>query len=191
MVDGRRALAETDAMAARSFTPDTERLLDEAAALCAGRGQKLTDQRRQILGFILENSRPTGAYDLLDRLRAEGKPAAPPTVYRALDFLTAQGLAHRIERLSAFIGCAHLLESGRHAAAPHDHSHHQIESLQFLICTRCRRAFEITDPAIRGAIEAASAASGFKPSAATVEIEGICAECAAATAEIPTHSALS
>lgn len=191
MVDGRRARAEKDAMAARSFTPETERLLDEAAALCADRGQKLTEQRRRILGFILEHTRPTGAYDLLDRLRAEGKPAAPPTVYRALDFLTAQGLVHRIERLSAFIGCAHLLESGRHETVPHEHSHHRIESLQFLICTRCRRAFEITDPGIRGAIEAASAASGFNPAGATVEIEGICAECAAATAEIPGQPALS
>ncbi|GAB0119527.1 Fur family transcriptional regulator [Acidisoma sp. 7E03] len=168
-------------MAAPAFTPETELLLDEAAGLCLRRGQKLTEQRRTILGLILENPHPTGAYDLLDRMRQDGKPAAPPTVYRALDFLTAQGLVHRIERLSAFVGCSHLLESHGHDGA--DHAHHGLEALQFLICTQCRRAFEITDDSTRGAIEAAAAAAGFRPASATVEIEGICADCAAATAE--------
>lgn len=178
-------------MAAPAFTTDTEMLLDQAASHCRGRGQKLTAQRRQILGLILESSRPSGAYDLLDRLRLDGKPAAPPTVYRALDFLTAQGLVHRIERLSAFIGCAHLLESHGHEDCDHAHPHHGIEAIQFLICRNCRRAFEITDGRIRAAIEEAAAAAGFRPAAATVEIEGICADCAAATAENQTASALS
>lgn len=176
-------------MALTAFTPETERLLDQAAAFCQHHGQKLTEQRRKILGLILENPRPTGAYELLDRLRQDGRPAAPPTVYRALDFLTAQGLVHRIERLSAFIGCAHLLESHGHQGA--DHGHHGIEAVQFLICTRCRRAFEITDGRIRGAIEAAATAAGFQPTGATVEVEGICADCAAATAENQTRPAFS
>lgn len=178
-------------MAAPAFTTETETLLDQAAALCRSRGQKLTEQRRQILGLVLDSPRPSGAYDLLDRLRLDGKPAAPPTVYRALDFLTAQGLVHRIERLSAFIGCAHLLESHGPAGADPDHRHHGIEAIQFLICSQCRRAFEITDGRIRGAIEEAAAAAGFRPTGATVEIEGICAECAAATAENQSAPALS
>ncbi|GAB0114078.1 Fur family transcriptional regulator [Acidisoma sp. C75] len=180
-------------MAAPSFSAETERLLTEAAALCAGRREKLTEQRRLILGFILESPRPSGAYDLLDRLRAAGRAAAPPTVYRALDFLTAQGLVHRIERLSAFIGCAHLHGPGKGAAATHCHPPaaegaeppHRLDSLQFLICTQCRRVFEITDARIRGAMESAAEAAGFRPAGATVEIEGLCAECAAAQGENP------
>lgn len=178
-------------MVAPAFTPETETLLDQAAALCAARQQKLTDQRRQILGLILESPRPSGAYDLLDQLRTEGKPAAPPTVYRALEFLTAQGLVHRIERLSAFIGCAHMLESHGHEGCDHDHPHHGIEAIQFLICTRCRRAFEITDGRIRTAIEEAASASGFRPTGVSVEIEGICAACETATAGNQTAPALS
>lgn len=178
-------------MVALPFTPDTDLLLDQAAAHCRARGQKLTAQRRQILGLILESPRPSGAYDLLDRLRLDGRPAAPPTVYRALDFLTAQGLVHRIERLSAFIGCAHLLESQGHEGEGHDHHQHGIEAIQFLICRNCRRAFEITDARIRGALEEAAQAAGFRPAAATVEIEGICADCAAATAADQTAPALS
>jgi len=178
-------------MVAPAFTSETELLLDQAAAFCLSRSQRLTEQRRQILGLILESPRPSGAYDLLDRLRQDGKPAAPPTVYRALDFLTAQGLVHRIERLSAFIGCAHMLAAEGHEGCDHSHPHHGIEAVQFLICTQCRRAFEITDGRIRGAIEAAAAGAGFRPAAATVEVEGICADCAAATAENQTQPALS
>jgi Fur family transcriptional regulator, zinc uptake regulator len=166
-------------MGATHFTPETERLLNSAEALCASRHQRLTEQRRQVLGLILDNPRPSGAYDLLDRLRIDGKPAAPPTVYRALEFLTAQGLVHKIERLSAFVGCAHMLQP----EAPCGHGHaHGVEAIQFLICTNCRRVFEITDDRIRTAINAAAQAQGFHPAGATVEIEGTCAECAAAAA---------
>lgn len=175
-------------MDAPAFTPETEHQLGEAAQLCASRGQRLTAQRRLILGLILDSPKPSGAYDLLDRLAAEGQSAAPPTVYRALDFLTQQGLVHRIERLSAFIGCAHLHAS---AATRHDHAHdhpgrdHGLCSLQFLICTGCRRVFEITDGPIRDAIESAARETDFRPASATVEIEGLCAECAAARGENP------
>ncbi len=173
-------------MAASAFTTETERLLDRAAALCDARHQRLTGQRRQVLGLILDNPRPSGAYDLLDRMRGSGRPAAPPTVYRALEFLTAQGLVHRIERLSAFVGCAHMLDRD----GP-DHAHHGLNAIQFLICTRCRRVFEMEDGRIRVAIDAAASARGFTPLAATVEVEGICADCAADAAASQTPPAVS
>jgi Fur family zinc uptake transcriptional regulator len=161
-------------MRAAVFTSETERLLDQAEAFCDRRQLRLTEQRRLILGLILDNPRPSGAYDLLDRLREDGRPAAPPTVYRALEFLTAQGLVHKIERLSAFVGCSHMLDR----CGP-DHAHHGLAATQFLICTSCRRVCEMGDSRIRVAIDQAAAARGFKPAAATVEVEGICAECAA------------
>jgi Fur family zinc uptake transcriptional regulator len=167
-----QALSYNSGMTAPSFTPQTERLLDQAEALCARRASRLTEQRRLVLGLILDSPRPTGAYDLLDRLREDGRTAAPPTVYRALDFLTAQGLVHKIERLSAFVGCSHALD---HA----DHAHHGLHAVQFLICARCRRTIELTDPAIGRALAAAASSAGFALTAATIEAEGICAECAA------------
>lgn len=169
-------------MGASAFSPETERLLDRAEAVCSSRQQRLTEQRRQVLGLILDNPRPSGAYDLLDRLRVDGRPAAPPTIYRALEFLTAQGLVHKIERLSAFVGCSHMLTPVAHGTTSHDHAHHGVDAIQFLICTRCRRVFEMADQRIRVAIDAAAAGCGFLPAAATVEVEGICAECAADTA---------
>ena len=67
------------------FSPHTETLLTRAGSICESRGTRLTDLRRQVLGLILDSGAPTGAYDLLDRLKTTRHGAAPPTVYRALD----------------------------------------------------------------------------------------------------------
>jgi Fur family zinc uptake transcriptional regulator len=147
------------------FSGRTEGLLHRAGQICEARGARLTDLRRQVLGLILDADGATGAYDLLDRLRATRTRAAPPTVYRALDFLLEQGLIHRLERLSAFIGCvAH--EHGGHAA-------------QFLICRDCHRVIELEDHATTDALAGAAARAGFSLSGATIEAEGRCAACAA------------
>ena len=143
-----------------------EAVLDHAAAACARRGAQLTPLRREVLRLVLEAEGPVGAYALLDRLKETRAGAAPPTVYRALDFLLEHGLIHRIERLNAFIGCA---EAGR----DHHHPH------QFLICRRCGETAEIADHAAAHALEAAAKAQGFRPERMVVEIEGLCAACAA------------
>ena len=137
-----------------------------AEALCRRRGVALTPLRRQVLDLVIAAEKPVGAYALLDRLKAERPGAAPPTVYRALEFLLANGLIHRIERLNAFIGCA---EAGQ----GHHHPH------QFLICRRCGGTTEIADHAAAHALEAAAARAGFRVQRMTVELEGLCARCAA------------
>ena len=76
------------------FSPRTETLLEHAGQICGAKGARLTDLRRQVLGLILDAGGPAGAYDLLDRLRATRVGAAPPTVYRALEFLLENGLIH-------------------------------------------------------------------------------------------------
>ena len=59
-----------------------------------------------MLEIIWESHAPLGAYDVLQRMNGEGERNAPPTVYRALDFLLKHGLIHRIESQKAFVGCA-------------------------------------------------------------------------------------
>lgn len=145
------------------FSPKTESLLNRAVAHCEGRGVRLTDLRRQVLGLILDADAPTGAYDLLDRLKATRLGAAPPTVYRALDFLLEQRLIHKLERLSAFVGCI---------ADDHDHS------AQFLICRSCGKVAEIEDHDLAHALQDAAQRLGFKLGKATIEAEGQCAACA-------------
>jgi Fur family zinc uptake transcriptional regulator len=144
--------------------------LERAEALCQTRGVQLTPLRRDVLRLVLEAEAPIGAYALLDQLKASRAKAAPPTVYRALDFLLEQGLIHRLERLNAFMGCNEALEGHNHDHA-HDHPH------QFLICRGCGVTREISDHAVAEAISAAAAKAGFSAARATVEIEGLCGKC--------------
>jgi Fur family zinc uptake transcriptional regulator len=154
------------------FSPRTDTLLDRAGAICQARGARLTDLRRQVLGLILDAEAPTGAYDLLDRLRATRHGAAPPTVYRALDFLLGHGLIHRVERLSAFVGCV--------AHAPGEDAGH---AAQFLICRACGRVTELEDHELAHALADAARRLGFTVNTATIEAEGLCATCAARAPE--------
>ncbi len=147
----------------------TAALLDRAAALCAQRGARLTALRRDVLGLILDAQSPVGAYDLLDRLRARRGGGAPPTVYRALEFLREQGFVHRLERLSAFVGCIDV------DGTAHAHAHHQ--PAQFLICRSCGRVTELEDQDLARALAAAAQRVGFTVGGATIEAEGECAAC--------------
>ncbi|NGM20585.1 transcriptional repressor [Roseomonas stagni] len=153
---------------------DVEASLERAAATCLARGAQLTELRRQVLRLVLESGQPIGAYALLDRLRGERRGAAPPTVYRALDFLMEQGLIHKIERLNAFVGCAEEPGHGHTHAHPHPH--------QFLICGRCGSTAEVCDEGVAHAVAGAAARLGFVVHRTTVEVEGICAHCASADA---------
>ncbi|MHA1109066.1 MAG: transcriptional repressor, partial [Alphaproteobacteria bacterium] len=101
-----------DAAAAGILAPfratghDHKRCIAEALAaaeeICARQSVKLTDLRRRVLELIWDRHEPVRAYDLLDQLRAGRRSAAPPTIYRALDFLLEAGLIHRIESLNAY-----------------------------------------------------------------------------------------
>ena len=143
--------------------------LDRAEKACEAQGGRLTEIRRSVLSLVIGAGGPVGAYALLDRLKAERANAAPVTVYRALDFLQSNGLIHKIERLNAFIACT---EKG-------DHHHHE-HSVQFLICRTCGTVSEMEDTGITTAVSRAAGKTGFRPDHATVEVEGMCGDCAAA-----------
>lgn len=146
---------------------ETGAALAAAERQCAARGAQLTPLRRLVLKLVLEAGQPIGAYALLDRLKGERGGAAPPTIYRALDFLLEHGLIHKLERLNAFLPCVE-------ASHGHDHAHPH----QFLICRQCGRTAEVGDHAVAAALEAAAARLGFRLERATVEAEGLCAGCA-------------
>lgn len=136
--------------------------LARAEALMAERGARLTPVRKRVLEILLEAHRALGAYDVLQRLAAEGFGNQPPVAYRALDFLVEQGLAHRIQRLNAFTACMHAGEA--HAPA-------------FLICTQCETVAEAPVAPVRAALDAAAAEMGFAVDRATIEALGLCPAC--------------
>ena len=131
-----------------------------AAKLCADRGVRLTDLRRRVLEILLEDHRALGAYQILERLRSEGRAAQPPVAYRALDFLVGQGLVHKIERLNAYLACAR-------PGADHDAA--------FLICRKCAAVAEAPLP--RNPLDATAQAAGFELAGTTLEAEGLCPGC--------------
>jgi Fur family transcriptional regulator, zinc uptake regulator len=137
--------------------------LAAAEALTRARGEKLTPLRRRVLEIVLESHRPVGAYDVLASLARDRTRPAPPTVYRALEFLLRQGFVHRIDSLSAFVGCF----------AP-EKAHRS----RFFLCLRCGRAAEIEDASLDEALVAAAARAGFAAERETVELAGICGDCA-------------
>ena len=144
---------------------DAHAFVAAVESACQQRGLRLTPIRARVLGLIAEAGRPVKAYDLLELVReGEGAgAAAPPTVYRALDFLLANGFIHKLESVNAFVACHH----------PSTAQH----SVPFLICDRCHSAVELEDKQVVAALDERARALGFAPLAQTLEVHGLCARC--------------
>ena len=135
-----------------------------AVSLCEGRGVQMTELRRRVLELLWASGRPTGAYELMETVKLrDSRPIAPPTVYRTVHFLMAQGLVSRIESLNAYVPCAH---------PERDHD------CLFFICNGCRASVELEDPRIGGLLAEDAAVLGFVATRRTVEVQGTCARCA-------------
>ena len=130
--------------------------LRQVEEICASQGLRLTDMRKRVLIMLLKHHAALGAYDLLAQLAREGEPAQPPTVYRALAFLTEHGFAHKVERLNAYVAC---------------HFPDQDHNPGFLICRCCKAVGEtcvVTSPL---------AEQGFEIENEVLEAEGVCQNC--------------
>jgi len=136
--------------------------LDQADAVIVERGLRLTPVRRRTLEILLERHGALGAYEILERLSADGFGHQPPVAYRALEFLVENGLAHRIRRLNAFTACQHPGQD-HHAA--------------FLICRKCSAVAEIAADKLRAALVASSVATGFNLERTSIEALGLCPGC--------------
>ena len=136
--------------------------LSDAAQVCADRGARLTPLRGRVLELVWQSHRPLGAYDILEMLARDGRFAAPPTVYRALEFLLQNGLAHGIASLNAFVGC-------NRPGHP--------ETGQFLICCGCGTAAELNDLRIARAVNESATEEGFAVQSHTIEVAGLCPDC--------------
>jgi len=145
-----------------SESVNVQPVLRKAERLCLERGVRLTRQRRLALEIICARDKPVGAYEILEAMREAIPGAAPPTVYRALDFLLAQGLIHKLQTIHAFVGCNHP-----------EHPH----SSQFLICEDCGDVTEVEDQAVTRSLQRTASALGFKAGRRVVEVVGTCSGC--------------
>lgn len=135
-----------------------KKTLEAAEAVCERRGLSLTPVRRRVLELLVDAGGPVKAYDLLAALKPGGQ-AQPPTVYRALDFLTKSGLVHRVEALNAYTACLHGAEHG--AAA------------ELFICESCGK---VEERHVHRHCE--DLPEGFAVDRSVIEHYGRCAQCA-------------
>jgi Fur family zinc uptake transcriptional regulator len=118
---------------------------------------------------LWKSHQPRKAYDILSELaeknqtveKEDKKNFAPPTVYRALDFLQEMGLVHKVESLNAFIGC-----NG-------EHNH------QYLVCQDCGDVADIHDQTLSKSVQKKAGEKGFKVTSSIIEIKGHCEKCLA------------
>lgn len=146
-------------------TPRSDTVGDQlriADSLCAQRGRRLTPIRRKVLELLLRHGRSLKAYELLEAMRAVHPGAAPPTVYRALDFLMDEGLIHRLDAVNAWTACHDA------AGAPHD---------LLVVCTGCGAVAEVSDPAMSRQLAERVARTGFALVTHETEIRALCPQC--------------
>jgi Fur family zinc uptake transcriptional regulator len=136
--------------------------IETADRLCREKGLRFTLLRQRVLELVWTSHKPVGAYDILEKLNQEGRKAAPPTVYRALEFLIEAELVHRLDSLNAFVGCAD--PSSSHSG-------------QFLICRACRSVTELDDSDISTVVQKTAADRGFTAVRQMLEIQGLCRAC--------------
>lgn len=142
------------------------RAVTTAERVCEAKQIRLTPLRRRVLEIIWRAHEPIGAYEILAEIARDRDKAAPPTVYRALDFLQQAGLVHRVDSLNAFLGCDR-------PESPH--------ASQFLVCSRCRRVSEIQDPDLTRALVQQARELGYRLEGSAVEIKAVCEDCATAS----------
>ena len=153
----------------RHHVHDADDFVATVERTCSERGLRLTEIRARVLRLVAEAGKPVKAYDLLEMIKpGKGRAktpgaAAPPTIYRALDFLLANGFIHKLESVNAFVACHH----------PSTAQH----SVPFLICDRCHSAVELEDAQVVAALDERARALGFVPQAQTLEVHGLCARC--------------
>lgn len=139
-----------------------ENLLDKAYKHCIKHGHRFTSPRERVLKILVNESKPLGAYDILQKLSNETDKPNPPTVYRAIQFWHQEGFIHCIDSLKSYVACA----NGQHFG-----------QIQFLICNRCDYVKELDNIIDVSPVTKSAKSIDFSITSCTVEIKGLCINC--------------
>lgn len=134
--------------------------MERVERVCSERGLRLTPIRKKTLEILLERHQALGAYDVLQKLSEHSLADKPPMAYRALNFLVENGFAHRVERLNAYVACAH--PDAAHTPA-------------LWICSNCHKVAETAQSGELG--QALGQDRSFSINKLTIEAEGSCQQC--------------
>jgi Fur family zinc uptake transcriptional regulator len=136
----------------------------KAAGELMQRSVPKTSNHERILRILQSAGAPMTAYQVLDAARKHDI-SAPPTVYRALSKLIAQGVVHRLESINAYVACAD---------ADHQHG-----DAVFAICRDCGQVEELSEAGTLRRLKATANQTGFKVDKAVIELKGRCVSCVA------------
>ncbi len=139
-----------------------EQQLHNAEVLCKQQNKRLTPIRKQVLELLIRAQRGLKAYELLSQIRTLQPNAAPPTVYRALEFLTQLDLIHRLDAINAWTACVDV------AGEPHD---------LLVVCTECGNVAELSAPSLSQQIRDCILQAGFALGSAETELRALCLQC--------------
>jgi Fur family ferric uptake transcriptional regulator len=136
--------------------PDSRRLL-------AASGIRPTRQRLLVLQTLAAEPNDATAQQIHAHLRDQGHSVGLATVYRTLAVLSRFGV---VDALTHRPG-----EACYRLCATADHHHH-------LVCTECHRVVELRECDLDSWLAQLGAEHSFTVTAHTVEVAGLCADCA-------------
>lgn len=131
-----------------------------------GKRRPAHEQDTMIIEALRGMGQPVSAYELIEQLRNK-TTLAPQTVYRSLDRLIAEGQAHRLESLNAFVACRHPSHRG---------------AVVFAICDDCRSVTEFNEADAVNSLAAWAKKAKFDVRQMTLELRGRCKTCAKSAA---------
>ncbi len=134
---------------------------------CAQNGIRLTSRRRQVLNELLASKKALSAYELVETCNNQNeKNISAMSIYRILQFLEEQHLAHKLNLANKYVACSHIMC---------DHEH---DNSQFLICGECDKVKEINvSSSIMAALKTSIEKANFKLVAPQLEINCLCDPC--------------
>ncbi len=144
-----------------------EQIVSKAKDMCANSGARLTEKRQQILELLLVSNIPLSAYEIADNYnKATNSSITAMSVYRMLEFLESEQLAHKLQSTNKYVACSHI-------SCEHDH-----EVPQFLICSDCQQVKEIAIPkTIINDLQSQVNEAGYKLTNSQLELQCVCDQC--------------
>ena len=145
----------------------TSKTLQNAEAMCLDAGVRLTMKRKRTLALLLEEESPVSAYELIDLYKASyGESLTAMSVYRMLNFLVEETLAHRLNSVNKYTACEHI------------NCNHAHDLPQFLICDNCQSVSEAgIQKHTLDQLKADVLKSGFSMDNQQLELHGLCSNC--------------
>jgi Fur family ferric uptake transcriptional regulator len=138
------------------------------------KGLRVTQERLRLFDEIFAQHKHIDAEELLATMKGRGLKISRATVYRNLDLLVDCGLVRK-QRL----GRDRFLYEHVHGGQHHDH----------LVCTGCGRVVEFVSQGIAALQSEICRAHGFVPTRHTLQISGLCNDCAGAqTVPLPAQA---